>query len=219
MQVCRKVCDLTLMASGPYPIDIPHETTRPIMLISIADLEREPVEFATAFEPGEIDYGEDVSQQGPLKADGRADLIEETHIGETRGSRQVIQDIRLRAEYSGKVGVACARCLEPVEHAVSGNFDLIFRPLGADQDASEHAISTSETEIGYYQNGGLVLEDVLREQVLLSLPVRTLCREDCKGLCPRCGRDLNSETCDCDAAPADPRWAALSDLASRMKTE
>lgn len=188
------------------------------MLITVADLEREPIEFATVFEPGAIEYGEDVSQKGELKADGRADLIEETHIGETRGSRQVVQDIRLRADYSGNVEVACARCLEPVEQPVAGKFDLIFRPLGVDADGSEHSISTSETEIGYYQNGGLVLEDVLREQVLLSLPARTLCREDCKGLCPRCGRDLNSETCDCDTTPVDPRWSALSDLASRMKT-
>jgi uncharacterized protein len=105
-----------------------------------------------------------------------------------------------------------------VEHALKGHFDLIFRPLGTDGDVSERAISTAETEIGYYQNGGLALEDVLREQVLLSLPVRTLCREDCKGLCPRCGQNLNSETCTCDTIPVDPRWAVLSDLASRMKT-
>jgi uncharacterized protein len=63
-----------------------------------------------------------------------------------------------------------------------------------------------------------LLEDVLREQVLLSLPARTLCREDCKGLCPRCGHNLNTDPCECDPAPADPRWAALSDLASRIKT-
>jgi uncharacterized protein len=63
-----------------------------------------------------------------------------------------------------------------------------------------------------------VLEDVLREQVLLSLPARTLCRQDCKGLCPRCGQNLNSDVCTCDAAPVDPRWAALSDLGSRMKS-
>jgi len=58
----------------------------------------------------------------------------------------------------------------------------------------------------------------VREQVFLSLPARSLCGEDCKGLCPRCGKNLNSESCNCDAAPADPRWSALSDLASRMKT-
>ena len=101
---------------------------------------------------------------------------------------------------------------------MQSSFDLLFRPLGIDQGSSERSINTAETEIGYYQEGGLLLEDVLREQVLLSLPAKTLCREDCKGLCPRCGRDLNSEPCACDTAPADPRWTALSDLASRIKT-
>lgn len=183
------------------------------MLITIPDLEREPLVFDVSLAPGEIDYGEEVKQSGPLGVSGRADLIEEH-----RGPREVVPDIRLRAGYQGKVEVACARCLEPVEHALKGDFDLIFRPLGADKGVSDHSITTDETEIGYYQKSGLVLEDVLREQVLLSLPARTLCRQDCKGLCPRCGRNLNSEACACDAAPVDPRWAALSDLGSRMKS-
>ena len=182
------------------------------MLITVSDLEREPLEFDVSLAAGEIDYGEEVSQSGALAVDGRAELIEEH-----RGPREVVPDIRLRAKYAGKVEVACARCLEPVEYALKGDFDLIFRPLGVDGGASEHSITTDETEIGYYQKSGLVLEDVLREQVLLSLPAKTLCRQDCKGLCPRCGRNLNSETCTCDAAPVDPRWSALSDLGSRIK--
>ena len=55
----------------------------------------------------------------------------------------------------------------------------------------------------------LVLEDVAKEQVLLSLPMRAVCREDCKGLCPHCGINRNRETCDCQAAKVDPRWEAL----------
>jgi uncharacterized protein len=182
------------------------------MLITVLDLEREPLEFDLALEPGASDYGEELVQKGPLAVQGRAEVIEEH-----RGPRDIISDIRLRGTYKGEVEVPCARCLEPVTHAVEGQFDLIFRPLGVDQGASDHAISTSETEIGYYQNGGLALEDVLREQVLLSLPVRTLCRQDCKGLCPHCGRDLNSESCTCETASSDPRWSALSNLGSRIK--
>jgi uncharacterized protein len=188
------------------------------MLITVLDLEREPIQFDLTFDPGVIDYGIEAVQKGPLAVEGRADLIEETHIGETRGSRHVVQDIRLRGKYKGDLEVPCARCLDPVDHPLDGQFDLIFRPLGVDGGAPERAITTSETEIGYYQGGGLALEDVLREQVLLSLPARTLCREDCKGLCPRCGRNLNSESCTCDPAPVDPRWSALSGLASRIKT-
>jgi uncharacterized protein len=106
-----------------------------------------------------------------------------------------------------------------VRHTLSGDFDLLYRPLGIDAGPTERALVVPETEIGYYQEGGLVLEDVLREQVLLTLPVRTLCRPDCKGLCPRCGGNLNTEPCTCETAPVDARWSALSDLRSRIRPE
>jgi len=188
------------------------------MLITVLDLEKEPLRFEVSFETGAIDFGAEATQKGGLRVAGQADLIEEKRVGEARGALRVVQDVRLRGNYQGEFEIPCARCLEPVEQALGGEFDLLFRPLGVDSDASERAISTPETEIGYYQNGGLVLEDVLREQVLLSLPARTLCREDCKGLCRHCGQNLNSESCTCDTATADPRWSALSDLASRIKT-
>jgi uncharacterized protein len=184
------------------------------MLITVLELEREPVVFENlSFDPGAIDYGSELTQVSLLTVAGRADLIPEH-----RGHREVVDDIRLQAAWSGDFEVACARCLEPVRSGLQGHFDLVFRPLGADAGPPERSISADEAEIGYYQGSGLLLEDVLREQVLLSLPARTLCREGCKGLCPRCGRNLNSETCACDPAPADPRWSALSDLASRIKT-
>jgi uncharacterized protein len=183
------------------------------MYITVLDLEREPVLYNLAVEPGVIDFTPEATQVSPLAVEGRADVIEETH-----GPRSVIHDIRLQGTWKGEFEVPCARCLTPVRHSMEGSFDLLFRPLGVDQGSSEHSINTAETEIGYYEKGGLLLEDVLREQVLLSLPARTLCREDCKGLCPSCGRDLNSETCACDPAPADPRWSALSGLADRIKT-
>ena len=182
------------------------------MLITVADLEREPLEFDLKLQPGSIDYGIDIHQVDPLSVAGRADLIVEH-----RGPGDLVPDIRVRAEYQARFELQCARCVEPVEQPLGGHFDLLYRPFRADGDASEHSITTSETEIGYYQEGGLVLEDVLREQVLLTLPARTLCREDCKGLCPRCGRNLNQETCNCEETSSDPRWTALADLRSRIK--
>jgi uncharacterized protein len=183
------------------------------MLITVSDLEREPLEFNQTISPGIIEYGSAIRQLDGMPAQGRAELILEH-----RGARQVISDIRLRADFQGRFEVLCARCLEPVEHTLSEHLDLIFRPLGADAGSPERAISTSDAEIGYYQDGGLVLEDVLREQVLLSMPARILCREDCKGLCPSCGRNLNQEACACDAVPSDPRWNALADFRGKMKT-
>jgi uncharacterized protein len=182
------------------------------MLITVIDLEREPLEFDERLAPGTIEYGSEVIQLDTFHTMGRADLLQEH-----RGPRDVVADIRIRATYEGRFEVPCARCVEPVKYDLKGDFDLLFRPVGADGEANEHSITTSETEIGYYQGGSLELEDVLREQVLLSLPAKTLCREDCKGLCPRCGINLNTETCTCEETKSDPRWTALSDLRSRIK--
>jgi uncharacterized protein len=183
------------------------------MLIKVADLQLDPVEFDQHFAPEAIDYGPDIQQVGVLDTKGRADLIEEH-----RGHKQVVPDIRVRGDYSGRFETPCARCVEPVEHAQQGSFDLLYRPIGVDAAGAERAISTSETEIGYYNGDGLVLEDVLREQVLLSLPEKTLCRADCRGLCPGCGRNLNTEQCSCESTEVDTRWSALSDLRSKIKS-
>jgi uncharacterized protein len=182
------------------------------MLITLKDLEREPVEFDTSFPPGGVDFGGDLDQHGQLKTQGSAEILEEH-----RGPKDVVQDIRIRGSYRGIFQVPCARCLDPVEHTLAGEFDALFRPLGVDADVHEHSIGASETEIGYYQDGSVLLEDVLREQVLLSLPARTLCRENCKGICPTCGANRNSDPCACEAKPADPRWTALGDLSGKIK--
>ncbi len=184
------------------------------MLITLLDLEREPVHFDLAIPPGAIDYGDEAKQVGNLAVQGQAELLREH-----RGPKEIVPDIRTRAKWSGAFEAPCARCLDPVKHELAGDFDLLYRPLGIDAGPTERALVVPETEIGYYQEGGLVLEDVLREQVLLTLPVRTLCRPDCKGLCPRCGRNLNTEPCACETTPVDARWSALSDLSSRISLE
>jgi len=183
------------------------------MEIAVSELEKEPLEFDVALEAGSIDFGEEADQEGPLKTVGRAEVIHEH-----RGPKDVVADIRLAGRYEGRFQVPCARCLEAVEVPLSGEFDLIFRPAGVDADLGERAISAEETEIGYYQEDSLLLEDVLREQVLLSLPARTLCKDDCKGLCPRCGKNRNLEACNCDEGPSDPRWEALQGLRGKVKS-
>ncbi|HXP08611.1 MAG TPA: DUF177 domain-containing protein [Acidobacteriaceae bacterium] len=183
------------------------------ILITVLDLERQPLEFSESVPAGAIDYGSGIRQIDDMPVSGRADLITEH-----RGGHDNIQDIRLRAGYQGNFEMPCARCLDPVAYRLEEQFDLLFRPTGVDAAAAEHAISTSDTEIGYYEGGRLAVEDVLREQVLLSLPARALCQQECKGLCPSCGRNRNTEVCDCDRTQVDARWTALADLRSRMKT-
>ncbi len=181
------------------------------MLIKPIDLQDEPLHLDQTIPANSLEYTPDVRQIGPLAVKGEADLIIER-----RGHKEVVEDIRLRAIYNGDFELLCARCVEPVSKHLSGDFDLIFRPEAVDGDGKERAISEEETEIGYYEKSGLLLEDVVREQVLLSLPTRTLCEPDCKGLCQHCGQNLNQAKCHCDDAPADPRWNALAGLAQEL---
>lgn len=177
------------------------------MVIKPAQLVDEPLSLQSEFPEGQIDYAPDIRQIGALKVHGRAELLVEH-----RGHREVVDDIRVRAQVAGQFELTCARCLTGVTHAVDTSFDLVFRPEDVDVEAGEHAISEDETEIGYYEKSGLPLEDVVREQVLLNLPSRILCREDCKGICPRCGVDRNAVDCPCGEAVRDPRWEALAGL-------
>ena len=182
------------------------------MKFLVADLERQAIDFDESLAPGTIDFVEDMRQVGVLHTTGRTDLLKEH-----RGTHDIVEDIRIRGNLDTRMEVACARCLDPVEQPIEASFDLIFRPSGADLDNSDRSISTSETEIGYYEGDGLLLEDVLREQILLALPAKNLCREDCKGLCPECGRNRNTDPCDCAVALVDPRWASLQAIRSEVK--
>ena len=67
-----------------------------------------------------------------------------------------------------------------------------------------------EEEFLLLEDGKLDLSEVVCDQIVMEMPYRFLCREDCKGLCPKCGQDLNVERCSCDTREIDPRWAALS---------
>jgi uncharacterized protein len=182
------------------------------MFIKIKELELRKLEFDENFAPGTIELGPDIKQTTPIHASGRAELIRET-----RGAREVVEDIRLVGDLSAKVEMHCARCLEPVDRTVSEAFDLLYRPQGVDRRGDEVSISRAETEIGYYQGEGLLLEDVLKEQMLLALPVKQVCSTECKGLCPQCGRNLNVESCDCVTTMSDPRWAALEDIRKKLE--
>lgn len=186
------------------------------MFISLQILEQKPIDFDERFAPGAIDLGEDYRQTEPLVAAGTATLIEEHHGGH-RG--EVIQDIRLVGSLSTRVEMLCARCLEPVQRDIARQFDLLYRPQGSDGGREELTVTQAEAEIGYYTGEGLQTEDVLREQVLLSVPFKVVCSEACKGLCPQCGQNLNQGACNCAPQAADPRWNALSGLRDKLKNQ
>jgi DUF177 domain-containing protein len=181
------------------------------MLIEIQELELHPIDFDEEFSPGGIDLGADIRQRTPLKTEGRAQLVEEHH-----GKHKILKDIRLKGGFSTSLELLCARCLEPVAQDVTRDFDLLYRPQGADAGVEERTVAGAETEISYYQGEGVLLEDALREQVLLAVPLKVICRENCKGLCPHCGKNLNVEQCSCGEPLEDPRWSALREIRDKL---
>lgn len=167
------------------------------MFISIDDLQEHPVKYDETYQPGFIDYLiEGLQQIEPLRMEGRANLLGD--------------EIELRGVLTTAVQVPCARCLEPVRRPVEVNYDLVYRPMSSIARAEEIAVPRGEEEIGYYEGAGLKLEDVIKEQVLLSLPMVTVCQGgQCRGLCPVCGANRNREDCNCRDKAADPRWQGL----------
>ena len=182
------------------------------MLISLEELAKRPLEFREVLAPGALDLGPEIRQTAPLEANGEATLIEEDH-----GHKQMIQDIRVVGDLATRLEINCARCLEPVPRQIKRSFDLLYRPQGSDAGREELSVTAVEAEVGYYQGGGLLLEDVLREQILLAVPFKVVCREDCRGLCPACGKNLNEGKCACPELPADSRWEALKGLHDRIE--
>jgi uncharacterized protein len=182
------------------------------MFIEIRELELHPIDFREEFSPGAIELGTEVHQRAALTANGRAQLVEEHH-----GKHEVVKDIRLTGDLATSLELACARCLDPVVQDVQRSFDLLYRPQGIDAGHEELSVTVAEAEIGYYKGEGLLLEDALREQVLLAVPIKALCRDDCRGLCPTCGKNRNAELCSCTQPLADPRWAALKEIREKLE--
>ena len=120
--------------------------------------------------------------------------------------------VRLVGSLSAAVEIDCDRCLTPVSMPVDKTFDLLYiPPLRADE---EKELEDDDLSVAFYQRQVIDLDDLVREQIELALPMGRLCGEECRGLCPECGTNLNEAECTCEVDPADSRWGALSRLKS-----
>jgi uncharacterized protein len=106
----------------------------------------------------------------------------------------------------------CSRCLEPFALPVDSAFVLRYLPASAMSDEDEREIADDDLETSYYRDDQIDLNELLREQFYLALPMKPLCREECRGLCPVCGVNRNVTDCDCSPEWSDPRLDALRAL-------
>jgi len=122
------------------------------------------------------------------------------------------QDILVRGSIEGQLQLACSRCLEPFAAPAAIEFDLLLVPGPVHATAAKEELSPDDLDLDYYTGEIVDLENILREQIILMLPLKPLCDEGCKGLCPHCGANLNSETCTCPADAVDSPFAQLAKL-------
>ncbi len=169
------------------------------MFLSIKEMEVRKVRFDETFPPGEIDFsGEDVRQSSPLHTQGVAELLANTD-----------GEVRIQGRLKVTMESECDRCLGQAEFPLDTPFDLFYRPIGVLNSADEVAIDEGEAEMGFYEGAGMELEDILREQIMLLLPMQRVCSTECKGICPVCGKNRNESACDCREEPVNDRWSAL----------
>ena len=110
----------------------------------------------------------------------------------------------------------CGRCLEPFPSRVEVVVDVRLEPRPAGADSVE--LGADDLDVDFYTNDELDVARLVENEATLALPMKPLCRVDCRGLCPACGANRNLAPCTCDTRPPDPRLAALRDLAGRLGT-
>jgi uncharacterized protein len=107
------------------------------------------------------------------------------------------QDILIRGHLEGRLALACSRCLEPFDAQVASEFDLLLVPAPQSEAPDKEELSAQELDLDVYSGETVDLEALVREQIILLVPLKPLCQEGCRGLCPTCGANLNRETCSC----------------------
>jgi uncharacterized protein len=119
---------------------------------------------------------------------------------------------RLSGRIQTTLEMPCSRCLESFSWPVDETFNLRFQPRSTDSAESEREIEEDDFSTAFYDDDTIDLGALMREQFFLSMPMKPLCSDACRGLCAQCGTNLNRTPCDCARGWEDPRFAALRAL-------
>jgi uncharacterized protein len=155
----------------------------------------------------EVDLEEDLSIEGislvfPVRA----------RLSITR----VLTEVMVAGNMSVEREYVCSRCLKSFRQAQDLPVNVVYHPA-EEIGAEKHQLHDDEMDMGFYRGDELDLQDLLREQVMLNAQMKPLCDEACKGICPKCGTDLNTYTCTCENHEIDPRLEVLKKLLEKGK--
>ncbi len=156
-------------------------------------------------------YTADVEMTHLRQPDGEYRLVDKKpvvlHIVNA-GDRSLVLDGH--AEFA--LMMPCSRCLEPVKIPFSLSLERVFDMNKTSEERAEEL-----DEQPYLQGYNLDVDQLVRDELLPNLPMKVLCKEDCKGICNRCGANLNVQTCDCDRSSLDPRMSVIQDIFKQFK--
>ncbi|MCF8032740.1 MAG: YceD family protein [Desulfarculaceae bacterium] len=119
--------------------------------------------------------------------------------------------VTAQGSYAAGLVLSCSRCLGPMPFSLEGEVDWSFRPLPGEAPDEQH-LAGEEMDLSFYRDGVIDLAQALRDELGLALPMAPLCRTDCPGLCPVCGKPLQEGRACCASDNVDPRWAKLAQL-------
>jgi uncharacterized protein len=173
------------------------------MQYNLAQLLKEPTGSSREYEVDEPITG---PEDGADLARGRVKVVR-THHG-----------LLVRARLETQVKLTCSRCLNRFERSSVLTIEEESFPIN-DPRAGQESETPEESEDVIYLDAEHVLDldEVVRQYVLTGVPIKPLCRDECLGLCPECGSNLNEEKCKCNTAPVDPRWGALAELLTERR--
>jgi uncharacterized protein len=122
------------------------------------------------------------------------------------------REIFFRGSFAGILEGRCSRCLRSYSFPLNKEFDFVLSPDPSKSGRKVEELKREDLGLSYYSSDEINLAPLLREQVILALPTRPLCKENCRGLCCGCGVNLNDEPCACMTSSADPRMAIFRTL-------
>jgi uncharacterized protein len=125
--------------------------------------------------------------------------------------KRIQETLYLEGNIQTVVEMGCSRCLESARLPIHAIFKYVLTPAQAEHQ-EEKELCTEDLDFVYYQDDLIDLDPLVAEQIILQIPMKLLCQEDCKGLCPRCGINRNTSSCQCHEEQVDSRLAVLKKL-------
>jgi len=129
------------------------------------------------------------------------------------------RQFHLVGDVKATLDLSCGRCLEDFRFPVDASFDVLYLPHAENVGEGELEVEEDDLTTAYYRDDQIDLAQLVREQFYLAIPMKPLCRDACRGLCPQCGTNLNTGSCNCRPQRTDPRLEGLKSLLNKSDRE